>query len=54
VLVQRRELRRDAVVGEEALRVARVLREHGVHGTERVERPQSDVAQIPDRRGHHI
>ena len=54
VLVQGGQLRRDPVMREQTARVARVLGEHDVDGAERGDRAQRDVAQITDRRGHHI
>jgi hypothetical protein len=54
VLVQGGELRRDPVMRQQPARVTRVLREDDVNGAERGDRALRDVAQITDRRGHHI
>ena len=49
-----RRPRRDRVAIQQAPRVARVLGGDERHGPENLERPESDVAQVPDRRGDHV
>ena len=54
VRVQRQRLRGDAVVPQQRRGRARVLGRDDVGRRQHVERAQRQVAQVPQRCGHHI
>jgi len=54
VLVKRKGLGADAEVVEQPARVARVLAGDGVGTAQHLEGARADVAEVSQRRGHHI
>lgn len=44
----------DPEVREQRARLPRVLREHPIDRAQHLHRAQRDVAEVPDRRGHHV
>ena len=54
MIMVRRQLRLQPIRVEQLARDARVLGEHTINPAQDIERAQRDVAQVPDRCGHHI